>query len=167
MPARAALVPNNGVGIGHLPQRAALMALLAAARFARTTAKAAGDPRLLTNPSLEGGLELFELSRPKRRRRSETSARSAKISALSEAINSSTSAGSVIPPLIQIRAAMSPTTRRANKIHQTCGLSDSLRLGSYLWRRRKATHPDDDITLIVLTLPSKPDDRKVNSSARR
>ena len=40
MSARAGLMPNNGIGIGDLPQRAALVALLAAARLARATAKA-------------------------------------------------------------------------------------------------------------------------------
>ena len=53
--------------------------------------------------SLEGGLELFELSCPNCRRRSATSARSATISRLSEAINPSTSAGRTIPPLISSR----------------------------------------------------------------
>jgi uncharacterized peroxidase-related enzyme len=50
MAARAGLVSNRVVGIGHLPQPAAIMALLTAARLARTTAKAAGDPRLLAQP---------------------------------------------------------------------------------------------------------------------
>src|SRR5258708_3148398 len=60
------------------------------------------------NPSLEGGLELFELSCPSCRRRSETSAWSAAIWRFSEAINSSTSAGRPIPPLIQILSPKSP-----------------------------------------------------------
>jgi hypothetical protein len=66
------------------------------------------------NPSLEGGLELFELSCPNRRRRSATSARSAAISRLSEAINPSTSAARTIPPLIQIRRAPSRKIARTN-----------------------------------------------------
>jgi hypothetical protein len=61
------------------------------------------------NPSLEGGLELFELSCPICRRRSATSACSAAIWRFSEAINSSTSAGRRIPPLIQILSPKSPT----------------------------------------------------------
>src|ERR1039458_9978484 len=132
MPARAGLVANHIVGIGHLPQRAALVALLAPLGLPERLRRLPAIRGFLPNPSLEGGLELFELSRPKRRRRSPTSARSANISALSEAIKSSTSAGSVIPPLIQIRAAMSPKTRSAKQIHQACGFSDSHRLGSYL-----------------------------------
>ena len=47
-----------------------------------------------------------------RRRRSATSARSAAISARSEAIKSATSAGISIPPLIQIRAALSAKTTK-------------------------------------------------------
>jgi hypothetical protein len=70
----------------------------------------------LPNPSLEGGLELFELSRPNRRLSSETSARSTDISAFREAIKSSASAGGSIPPLIQIRVAMSPKSRGATQI---------------------------------------------------
>ena len=86
------------------------------------------------NPSLDGGLELFELSRPNRRRSSATSARRDDISALSEAINSSTSAGSVISPLIQIRASLSSQSRRPKRISPNCGFSDSPRLGSYFLR---------------------------------
>ena len=52
------------------------------------------------NPSLEGGLELLELSCPNCLRSSANSASSAAIWRLSEAINSSTSAGRTIPPLI-------------------------------------------------------------------
>src|SRR5208282_4218132 len=50
MAARAGLVPNHGVGIGDLTQRAALMALLAPARLARAAAQAARHPRLLLQP---------------------------------------------------------------------------------------------------------------------
>jgi hypothetical protein len=60
------------------------------------------------SPSLEGGLELFELSCPSCRRRSATSACSTAIWRVSEAINSSTSAGRFIPPLIQILSPTSP-----------------------------------------------------------
>jgi len=92
MAASASLVSNHRVGIGDLPQSPAFVACLATAR-------------------LEGGLELFELSKFNRRRRSATSARSAVISALSEAIKSATSAGISIPPLIQIRRSLSAKTR--------------------------------------------------------
>ena len=47
MAARTSLMPNNGIGIGHLPQRAPFMALLAAARLARARAQASRNPRLL------------------------------------------------------------------------------------------------------------------------
>ena len=47
MAARARLMPNHAIGIGDLPQRAALMARLAAARLARTAAQAARETRLL------------------------------------------------------------------------------------------------------------------------
>src|SRR5208283_1737646 len=63
-------------------------------------------------PSLEGGLELVELSCPNCRRRSATSASSAAIRPISEAINSSTSAGRTIPPSIQIRRPPSRKIRQ-------------------------------------------------------
>jgi hypothetical protein len=44
--AGARLVPNHAIGIGDLPQRAALVARLAAARLARSAAQAAGVARL-------------------------------------------------------------------------------------------------------------------------
>src|SRR5215831_6542110 len=47
MAAGARLVPNHMIGIGDLPQRAALVALLPAARLARAAAQAARDTRLL------------------------------------------------------------------------------------------------------------------------
>ena len=50
VPARACLVPNHPIGIGDLPQRAALVARLPAARLARATAQAAGVARLLPQP---------------------------------------------------------------------------------------------------------------------
>src|SRR5260370_8234605 len=50
MAARARLVPNHAVGIGDLPQRAALVAGLAAAGLARAAAQAARDARLLPPP---------------------------------------------------------------------------------------------------------------------
>jgi len=50
MAAGARLVPNHMIGIGDLPQRAALMALLPAARLARAAAQAARDTRLLLQP---------------------------------------------------------------------------------------------------------------------
>ena len=71
------------------------------------------------NPSLEGGCELFELSRPNCRRRSATSARSAAISALRDAINSSTSAGRTIPPLIHSLDPPSPRIRISKPLSQT------------------------------------------------
>src|SRR5262245_30083523 len=50
MAAGARLVPNHMIGIGDLPQRAALMALLPAARLARAASQAARDTRLLLQP---------------------------------------------------------------------------------------------------------------------
>src|SRR5208283_3952740 len=50
MAAGARFVPNHAIGIGDLPQRAALMARLAAARLARAAAKTAGHARLLLQP---------------------------------------------------------------------------------------------------------------------
>ncbi len=50
MAARARLMPNHAIGIGDLPQRAALVAGLAAARLARAAAQAARDARLLLQP---------------------------------------------------------------------------------------------------------------------
>ena len=46
MAADARLVPNHMIGIGDLPQRATLVALLPAARRARATSQAARDTRL-------------------------------------------------------------------------------------------------------------------------
>jgi hypothetical protein len=100
-------------------------------------------------------LELFELSRPNRRRSSEFSARSANISALSEAIKSTTSAGSVIPPLIQIRAAKSPKARNAKQIHQTCAFFDSPRLGSYFSDQNMLQLVDLKRFLIARMIPSE------------
>src|SRR6516165_12092602 len=87
------------------------------------------------NPSLEGGLELFELSCPNCRRRSATSASSAAICRFSAAINSSTSAGRTIPPLIQIRPPPSrkirhptpiPRNRVTFRTHPGLGVTPSL-----------------------------------------
>ena len=50
MAAGARLVPNHMIGIGDLPQRATLVALLPAARLARATSQAARDTRLLLQP---------------------------------------------------------------------------------------------------------------------
>jgi hypothetical protein len=50
MAAGARRVPNYGIGIGDLPQRAALMTRLPAARLARTAAQTAADTRLLPQP---------------------------------------------------------------------------------------------------------------------
>ena len=62
MAARRRFVPDNPVGRRHPPQRIALVPGLPAARLARPAAKAAGNARLLRSPSLDGGLELVELS---------------------------------------------------------------------------------------------------------
>jgi hypothetical protein len=43
-------MPNHMIGIGGLPQRAALVALLPAARLARAASQTARDPRLLLQP---------------------------------------------------------------------------------------------------------------------
>src|SRR5258708_28034200 len=50
MPAPARLVRNPGTGWGHLPQRVARVALLAAALLAGLAAQTAGRPRLLLQP---------------------------------------------------------------------------------------------------------------------
>ncbi len=71
------------------------------------------------------------LSRPNCRRRSATSARSAAISALRDAINSSTSAGRTIPPLIHSLVPPSPTIRISMPFPKHCGIPNSPRLGSY------------------------------------
>ena len=42
-------MPNHMIGIGGLPQRAALVALLPAARLARAASQAARDPRLCSS----------------------------------------------------------------------------------------------------------------------
>jgi hypothetical protein len=63
------------------------------------------------SPSLEGGFELVELSCPKRRFSSATSARSAAISARSAAISSSTSARRIIPALTHIQTPASQSIR--------------------------------------------------------
>jgi hypothetical protein len=49
-------MPNHMIGIGGLPQRAALVALLAAACLARAASQAARDPRLLLRPVARGRL---------------------------------------------------------------------------------------------------------------
>src|SRR5229473_255382 len=59
MAAGARLVPNHMIGIGALPERPRRLPAIRGFFF---------------NPSLEGGLELFELSCPSCRRRSATSA---------------------------------------------------------------------------------------------
>src|SRR6516225_3214799 len=87
------------------------------------------------NPSLEGGLELFELSCPNCRRRSATSASSAAICRFSAAINSSTSAGRTIPPLIQIRPPPSRKIRHPTPIPRN--------------RVTFRTHPGLGVTLVV------------------
>src|SRR5271165_3740388 len=85
------------------------------------------------NPSLEGGLELFELSCPNCRRRSATSASSAAICRLSAAINSSTSAGRTIPPLILIVARRLEKSANQSSFHATRDISDSPTLGVTLF----------------------------------
>ena len=50
MAACARRVPNHAIGIGDLPQRAALMTRLPAARLARTAAQTAPDTRFLPQP---------------------------------------------------------------------------------------------------------------------
>ncbi len=138
MAARTGLVSNHGVGIGDLPQSPTFVARLAAAPLARTTAQTSRNPRFLFSPSLDGGLELFELSKSNRRRSSATSARSAVISAFSEAIKSAASAGISIPHLIQICRSVSPKTGQANQIRQHRGLSDSPGLGVTKLRNSQA-----------------------------
>ena len=56
MAARARLMPNHPIGTGDLPQRAALVAGLAAAGLARAAAQAARDARLLLQPVARRGL---------------------------------------------------------------------------------------------------------------
>src|SRR5260221_11343766 len=106
MAAGARLVPNHMIRIRDLPQRAALVALLPAARLARAASQAARDTRLLLQPVARRRLGTVRC--PSCRRRSATSAWSAAIWRFSEAINSSTSAGRPIPPLIQILSPKSP-----------------------------------------------------------
>src|SRR3982074_3153881 len=50
MPAGARRAPNHMRGVGHLPPRAARVALLPAARLARAASQAARDTRLLLQP---------------------------------------------------------------------------------------------------------------------
>jgi hypothetical protein len=116
MLADARHVRNHEIGFGDLAQRAARVALLPAARLARLAAQALGIRGFFFNPSLEGGWELFELSCPNCRRSAATSASSAAIWRFSEAINSSTSAGTTIPPLMQIRRPSSRGIRCTNTI---------------------------------------------------
>jgi len=119
MAARARGVTNHMIGIGDLPQRAAFKTRLPAARLARTVAQTAANSRLLPQPALEGGCEMFELSRPNRRRRSAISARSAAISARRDAANASISAGRTIPPLIHSLEPPSQKVRRPKPISAT------------------------------------------------
>jgi hypothetical protein len=63
------------------------------------------------SPSLEGGFELVELSWPKRRFSSATSARSITISARNAAISSSTSGERIIHTLTHIHTRPSPSIR--------------------------------------------------------
>src|ERR1700722_4442488 len=56
MTANACFVSNHMIGIGDLPQRAALVALLPAARLARTPAQTARDAGLLCEPVARGRL---------------------------------------------------------------------------------------------------------------
>jgi hypothetical protein len=65
-------------------------------------------------PSLEGGFELVELSWPRRRLSSATSARNAAISARNAAISSSASAARIIHTLTHIQPALSPKIRHSN-----------------------------------------------------
>jgi hypothetical protein len=78
----AGLVSNHGIEMGHLPQSAAFVARLAPLGLPERPRRLPAMRGLFFSPSLEGGFELFELSRSKRRRSSATSARSAVISAL-------------------------------------------------------------------------------------
>jgi hypothetical protein len=104
MAASAGLVPNPGVRIGHCRNVPPLRPFWPPLGLPERPRGRPAIRGFFLSPSLEGGLELFELSRLNRRRRSATSARSAVISALSQAIKSATSAGISIPPLIQIRS---------------------------------------------------------------
>jgi len=65
MAARARRMLNHAIGISDLVQHAAPVVCLAATRLARAAAQAAREARLsFFNLSLDGGLELFELSCP-------------------------------------------------------------------------------------------------------
>jgi hypothetical protein len=72
MPAGARLVNDDPVRIGDPLERIALVPLLPAARAPRRVRRLVGFFR---KPSLDGGFELVELSRPSRRRSSAFSAR--------------------------------------------------------------------------------------------
>jgi len=83
------------------------------------------------SPSLDGGFELLELSKPRRRRSSALSASSASIRRNSEAIRSSTSGGRLIPPLSQKSASLSRKIRVPKSIKRWVWHFRLTRLGSY------------------------------------
>ena len=107
MAARARLMPNRAIGIGDRSVVPPSWPVWPPLTLPERPRRLPGMRGFFFNPSLEGGLELFELSCPNWRRRSATSASSAAIRRLSEAINSSTSAGRTIPPLINSSPAVS------------------------------------------------------------
>ena len=133
MAARAGLVPNHGVGIGDLTQRAALMALLAPARLARAAAQAARHPRLLLQPVARWRFRTLRTVQTQSTTKFDNlRLKRQNLGDLSEAISSSTSAGRVIPPLNSEFAPLCLHEFGAkNQIHKPCGISDSLGLGSY------------------------------------
>ncbi len=64
MLADARHVRNHEIGLGDLPQRAALVALLPGARLARTTAQASGQARLLLQPVARRRLGAVRTGKP-------------------------------------------------------------------------------------------------------
>jgi prepilin-type processing-associated H-X9-DG protein len=111
------------------------------------------------SPSLEGGLELLELSSSRRRRSSAFSASSASIRRSSAATSSSTSGGRLIPPLSQKSTALSQKIAMPQTIERRMRLSGLTpawqfrRLGK--WHHKRLKRFDSDSEMMVWTAPPK------------
>ena len=132
MAAGARLMPNHMIGIGGLPQRAALVALLPAARLARAASQAARDPRFLLQPVARRRLGTV---------RTVLSQLSTKISDFSleyrdlvlQRSDQLIDFGGKIHPTLQFKfpAPSLPSSSHRKKIRRNSGISDSPHLGSY------------------------------------
>ena len=132
MAAGARLVPNHMIGIGDLPQRAARVALLPAARLARAAAQAARDTRLLLQPVARRRLGTVRTVLPQLPTKIGHFSLKRRDLALQRS-NQLLDFGGKTHPTFDFRVSALSLLNSAHRkqIQQNCGISDSPHLGSY------------------------------------